>query len=521
MRIYNTLTREKSEFTPITPGRVSMYVCGITSYAPSHIGHARAYVSFDTVYRWLSRRYEVTFVRNFTDVDDKIINAAKALGEDPKELSERYIAMFHEDMGRLGCRSPSHEPKVTEHIGPIVALIEEILAKGHAYGIDGDVYFDVASFPAYGKLSGRSIEDLLAGARVEVDQRKRSPNDFALWKSAKPGEPAWDSPWGKGRPGWHIECSAMSKTYLGTTFDLHCGGKDLVFPHHENEIAQTCAASGNSVMANVWMHNGFVNLLPEACPSCKAELPTEGALTACPSCGRPFSEEELKMSKSRNNFFPIREVLERHEPEALRLFLLSSHYRSPIAFSEARLDEAGRRVEKAYETLDRIGLYVASNGQTIVETSGPRFEEVFGTDPRKAFQDAMDDDFNTALALAETTELLKTANDLLHGTERTERKLGDRDRARLLAEILELVWDQGDILGIFRETPSELLARTKTRRSSALVITPSEIEALIAARAEARRNKDFLRADELRKELDAKGIIIKDGKGGTTWEPKV
>ncbi|MBI4818583.1 MAG: cysteine--tRNA ligase [Deltaproteobacteria bacterium] len=516
MKIYNTLTREKAELSPMTPGRVSMYVCGITSYAPSHIGHARAYVSFDVVYRWLCRRYQVTFVRNFTDVDDKIIRAANARGEDPRDLSERYIAMFHEDMGRLGCKSPNHEPKVTEHIRPIIALIEEILAKGHGYVVDGDVYFDVASFPAYGKLSGRSIEDLLAGARVEVDERKKSPNDFALWKSAKPGEPSWESPWGKGRPGWHIECSAMSKEYLGTTFDIHCGGKDLVFPHHENEIAQTCAASGDSVMAHVWMHNGFVNLLPESCPSCKAELPAEGELSACPSCGRPFSEEELKMSKSRNNFFPIREVLERHEPEALRMFLLSSHYRSPIAFSETRLDEAERRVEKTYETLERLGAFVSSHPRT----NGAGFAEVFGFDPRQRFRDAMDDDFNTAVALAESGELLKLANDLLHGSERTSYELLDGDRSRLLAEIAEAVWDQGDVLGLFRETPAEFLDRKKSARASSLDLTPEQIEQLIAERAAARVNKDFARADEIRKELDARGIVIKDGKGATTWEPK-
>ncbi|MCC7386754.1 MAG: cysteine--tRNA ligase [Deltaproteobacteria bacterium] len=522
LRIFSTHTGEKHDFAPIEAGHVRMYVCGITSYAPSHIGHARCYVAFDAVYRWLKRSFSVTYVRNFTDVDDKIIKAARETGDDPLALSLRFIHQFHEDMTSLGCLSPQHEPRVSETIPEIITLIEALIAKGHAYPADGDVYFDVPSFAAYGTLSRRTRDDLAdleAGARVEVDPRKRSPHDFALWKAAKPGEPWWDSPWGKGRPGWHIECSAMSKKYLGETFDLHGGGKDLVFPHHENELAQSCAASGHAELARFWLHNGFVNLLPAECPKCNQSL-QQGDTTSCSACRHVFTEEELKMSKSRGNFYPIREVISAFEPEALRLLLLGSHYRSPIAFSHHRLEETERRLDKIYETLQGIDRALAEpepkGGPAEVTLAG-----LFGIDAGAKIQEAMDDDFNTAKAIAELSEVLKLANDLLHGTEkeRLGRALSAGEKRALYREIRRSIDEAGDVLGLWRDAPAAYLARRRDGRVRALGISIAEIEQAIADRALAREAKDWKRSDEIRDALKARGIVVRDAKGGaTTWE---
>jgi cysteinyl-tRNA synthetase len=514
LRIFNTQTGEKTELVPIEPGKLRMYVCGITSYAPSHIGHARSAIAFDAIYRWLSRSYAVTYVRNFTDVDDKIINAANAAGEDPMALSERYIAMYHEDLEALRCAPPSVEPRVTKTIPEIIAIIERLIAKGHAYPADGDVYFEVASYPAYGSLSRRTqqdLGDLEAGARVEVDPRKRSPHDFALWKAAKPGEPWWDSPWGKGRPGWHIECSAMSSKYLGEVFDLHGGGKDLLFPHHENEMAQSCAASGKPELAHHWMHNGFVNLMPEQCPKCGENLAAEDT-AKCSKCGYVFTDMDLKMSKSRGNFYPIREVLSAYEPEALRLLLLSAHYRSPIAFSHKLLADTERRLDRIYEVLDGIDRYTGENTALF----GPGWAETFGSDPRKGFKEAMDDDFNTARALAEVAEVVKVANELLGGTE--EPKRAPRDKSRLLGEARDFIVEAGDTLALFREPARTYLERRREKRLAALGITVAEIEALIGERTEARSKKDWKRSDELRDQLKSRGVAVKDSKAGTTWD---
>ncbi|MBK8013997.1 MAG: cysteine--tRNA ligase [Deltaproteobacteria bacterium] len=544
VRVYNTLSRQKEDFVPTVPGEVRMYVCGITSYAPSHIGHARAYVAFDVVHRWLKRSFRVTYVRNFTDVDDKIIKAAADRGEDPKSLASRYAAQFQEDMARLGCLPPEVEPKVTEHIGEIVAFIERIVARGAGYVVDGDVYFDVAKDPHYGRLSGRTIEDVEAGARVEIDARKRSPRDFALWKAAKPGEPSWPSPWGAGRPGWHIECSAMAAKYLGPVFDIHGGGKDLVFPHHENELAQSCAAHGTDQLARYWMHNGFINLAPEGCPACGAMLDEGQTVEAGQSCGAPdcgyvYTEDDLKMSKSRGNFFPVRDVMDRYEPEALRMFFLNTHYRKPIQFSVAHLQDAERRLDKSYETLAGMDEVLAPLGDEAKRAATARIElrgtrsdasaskpskpskpgtAEIGAEARGRIQEALDDDFNTAKVMAETAELLRVANDVLTETEKARfgRRLPSDERERLLADIREVLREAGEVLGLWQATPEAYVLRRRTIRLRARGYEPAEIEALIDARRRARIEKDFGRADELRDTLVSRGIVLKDRKDGTT-----
>ncbi|HWI41470.1 MAG TPA: cysteine--tRNA ligase, partial [Verrucomicrobiae bacterium] len=338
LRVYNTMTGSKEEFRPVAPPNVGMYVCGVTVYDHCHIGHARANVVFDVIYRYLRYRgYDVTYVRNYTDIDDKIINRANAEGVTYDVISERFIREFDRDMQALGLDLPTHQPKATEHIDGIIRIVEELIRRGHAYQAGGDVYFAVRSFAGYLKLSGRNIDDMQAGARVEVDEKKQDPMDFALWKEAKPGEPFWESPWGNGRPGWHIECSAMSMKFLGDTFDIHGGGKDLVFPHHENEIAQSEAATGKP-FARYWLHNGFVNINSE------------------------------KMSKSLGNFFTIKEVLERFDSEVLRFFLLSAHYRSPIDFSDKNLKEAAAALTRIYTSLGEIdGALFAGKGGVPVE----------------------------------------------------------------------------------------------------------------------------------------------------------
>jgi cysteinyl-tRNA synthetase len=474
-QIYNTLSGAKEPFAPQTPGRVGIYVCGPTVYDMSHVGHARVYVAFDTVVRYLRRRYEVSFVRNYTDVDDKIIKRAAEVGEPPAELAASFIREFETDMDALGVLRADVQPRVTDHIPEIVALIEKLVESGHAYSAEGDVYFAVESFSRYGRLGRRELDDMEAGARVEVDAKKRHPMDFALWKAAKPGEPAWPSPWGEGRPGWHIECSAMSAKYLGTTFDIHGGGKDLIFPHHENEIAQSEAASGET-FARLWMHNGFVNV------------------------------DNEKMSKSLGNFFTIREVLEKFDPQALRHLLLTTHYRSPINFSDRLLHEAEARIKYVYETLARLRSNVSDG------PAEPPYREPWVAEVVSRFEAAMDDDFNTAEAIGDLSKAFSAVNDILDHP-------GDADTdARTLRALAAGLAEIGDVLGLFTEDPEVVLARLEARRQSAAGIDPSFVEQKIAERAAARQAKDFHRADSIRDELAALGVVLKDSAGGTTWE---
>ena len=495
IRLYDTARREKVALEPLEQGKIGIYVCGPTVYDMCHVGHARCYVAFDVMVRHLRHRgLEVTYVRNITDVEDKIIARAAERGEDPIALSARFADEFHADMAALGNRPPDEEPRVSDHIEDIVQLTQSIMDKGHAYEVDGDVYFEVDSYRAYGVLSRRNLDDLRAGERVKVDPRKRSPLDFALWKSVKPGEPAWDSPWGPGRPGWHIECSAMSSRYLGQSFDIHGGGMDLIFPHHENEIAQSCSVGGEGTFARHWAHNGFINVRTKK------------------------SEKEVKMSKSLGNFFTIREVLERHEPEALRLFLLGTHYRKPLSFemewlSEddvrfVSLEDAELRLTYTYTTLDRIRQALAGGKQL-----GPGEVLAPVDDFAERFHAVMDDDFNTAAAVGLTSELLTLGNRLLDQPKSAPKKV----RRRTLAAILEAMELVGEVLGVFATAPDVFLARLRSKLCSSRGIDPEQVQRSIEQRNEARKDKDFARADALRGELTAMGVELMDGPGGTTW----
>ncbi len=486
LRVYNTLSARKEEFVPLTPGEVKMYVCGVTVYDHSHIGHARANVVFDVIYRYLRTRYAVTYVRNYTDIDDKIINRANKEGVTYDVISERYIKAFDEDMARLGLVRPTVEPKATEHIGEIIAIVQRLVDKGFAYQAGGDVYFCVQKFDSYLKLSKRNLDEMQAGARIEVDERKRHPMDFALWKEAKPGEPFWESPWGKGRPGWHIECSAMSMKYLGESFDIHGGGKDLIFPHHENEIAQSEAANGKQFV-KYWLHNGFVNINAE------------------------------KMSKSLGNFFTIKDVLEKYDAEVLRFFLLSAHYRSPLDFSDQNLSEAGIGLERIYSTLAAIGRLggEAAGADALPATESERelHEKLAGFMGR--FEQAMDDDFNTAQALGIVFDLTRGANRVL-----TEDG-GESAAARtMFGAVRNMVGEVGGVLGLFTSEPAEYLERIKGRKVAEMEVSAAEIEQLIAERADARKAKNFARSDEIRDYLLSRNIILLDGPQGTTWKVK-
>ncbi len=414
LRVYNSMSRSKETFVPRNEKEVSMYVCGVTVYDRSHIGHARCYVAFDLVYRYLSYLgYDVNYIRNFTDVDDKIIKRANEEGIGTRELTTRNIELFHKDMEALGCRVPSQEPRVSDHMAEIIAIIESIIDNGHAYEADGTVYFHIDSFDGYGKLSGRKLEDMKAGAsdRVEADPNKKSPWDFVLWKPAKEGEPSWESPWGNGRPGWHIECSAMSMKYLGSEFDIHGGGKDLVFPHHENEIAQSEAASGSRKFVNYWMHNGFVNI------------------------------DEEKMSKSLGNFFTIETVLEQYHPQAVRLFLLGTHYRSPLNYSTANLDEATARLEYFCETVLAVKKAIDAGGR---EGGEPFGKETLDNIVSK-IDESLADDFNSALALGHLYELMHLANETVKKKKKTPGRLETLKRTLEVGETIS------GILGILEE----------------------------------------------------------------------
>jgi len=476
LRIYNTLSGRKEVFKPVEPGKVKMYVCGPTAYDSCHIGHARSAVVFDVIVRYLRHKnFTVLYVRNFTDVDDKIINRANELGVAPLQLAEKYIAEFYHDMDALMVLRADHEPRATEHIRQMITVIETLIQKEMAYQMNGDVYFSVEAFKGYGKLSGRKLEDMEAGARVDVDEKKRNPFDFALWKSSKPGEPSWDSPWGKGRPGWHIECSAMSTEYLGKTFDIHGGGKDLIFPHHENEIAQSEAAFDRPFAA-YWVHNGFVNINQE------------------------------KMSKSLGNFLLIKDVLRSYHPEAVRLFLLSNHYRSPIDYSQTAMDESVSALDKVYALLDRVDDLNAA-GDAAEETAGPG---EYG----KRFCESMDDDFNTARGIGMLFEAVRSINRTLDenpaGVPRPLKNkiIGDRN------DILQI----GRILGILSEPPKLYFQAKKNQALEKKAIDPAVIEKMIQERIEARKARNWAKADQIRKKLSEMNVQLEDRSDGTVWK---
>ncbi len=484
MRLYNSFTRRKEEFQPLEPGRVRMYVCGITAYDRCHIGHARSAVVFDAAVRYLRHRgYDVTFVRNFTDIDDKIINRAREEGISCAELARREIYHFYQDMDALGIVRADHEPRATDHIPEIIALIQRLLEKGYAYRGGGDVYFAVRSLPGYGRLSGRRLEELEAGARVEVGEQKRDPLDFALWKGAKPGEPYWESPWGPGRPGWHIECSAMSMKYLGETLDIHGGGLDLIFPHHENERAQSEAATGKTFV-RYWVHNGFVTI------------------------------DNEKMSKSLGNFITISHLLQRHHPEALRLFLLSKHYRSPLDYSEGALEEQQAALDRIYHAIHgamEAAERPVKKRRPLDQEAEGLLAEIEGLEER--FHQAMDDDLNTAKALGQLFEGVRALNSLAALQQRRPSLLLKEPLRRSAGEVRRLF----QVLGLAREEPADYLARRRREVLELRGITEEEVEAAIQRRAQARKAKEWAEADRIRDELAAKGIALMDGPDGTTW----
>jgi len=479
LRVYNTMSGKKEEFQPLVPGKVGMYVCGVTVYDYCHIGHARANIVFDIIFRYLKfSGYETTYVRNYTDVDDKIINRANERGISTQELSEEFITAFDEDMEALGLIRPTHEPRATEYIQQIIDINQKLIDKGIAYESAGDVYYCVDKFPDYLKLSKRNMEEMQSGARVTPGEQKRNPMDFALWKNAKPGEPSWDSPWGKGRPGWHIECSAMSSSLLGESFDIHGGGRDLIFPHHENEIAQSEGASGKPFV-KYWLHNGFVNVNQE------------------------------KMSKSLGNFFTIRDILKTYDAEVIRFFILSAQYRSPIDFSDQNLTEAQSGLSRFYEALELAEAATAGvDSGDHSSTEGEKLEV--------KFREAMDDDFNTALAIAHLFDAVRTMNRLI-----TTKKF--KKKPELIAQVRDLhqtILRLGEVLGLYRSQPTEWLEKVKLTGLKKLGITAEEIESLIQQRLQARSEKDFARSDEIRKELDEKGILLLDSRDGTSWKLK-
>ncbi len=485
LRLYNTLSAEKEPFVPLVPGKVGMYVCGVTVYDFCHIGHARAGIVFDMIYRYLRfSGYDVCYVRNYTDIDDKIINRANSEGCDYRVIADRYMATFDDDMDRLGMLRPTVEPKATDHIDDIIDIISRLIENGHAYTSEGDVYFSVETFADYLKLSKRNLDDMIAGARVDPDERKRNPMDFALWKAMKPGEPWWESPWGKGRPGWHIECSAMSMRFLGPSFDIHGGGKDLIFPHHENEIAQSEGANGCQFV-KYWLHNGFVNINSE------------------------------KMSKSLGNFFTIREVLEIFDPETIRFFVLQAHYRSPLDYSDQNLKESQAGLTRIYEALasldEALSSVPASEGS--VPSSAELTEKAAGLLAR--FKEAMDDDFNTAQGLGILFDSIRTLNRAI------SEGAGKSSASRPALEQFKKSCDEiGNLLGLFQTKPAEWLAAREAEKAGRLEISMDEIEKLITERTEARKNRNFKRSDEIRDFLLSKNIQLIDATDGTIWKAK-
>lgn len=483
MKIYNTLTGKKEEFIPEEAGRVGMYACGVTVYDHCHIGHARSAVVFDVMRRYMiSRGYQFKYIRNFTDIDDKIINKAKQEGIAWDAVARKYTEEYYRDMDRLGVGRADVEPKATDHIEEIVEIVKGLVEKGFAYERDGSVYFEVEKFHGYGKLSKRDLEDMMAGARVEVDERKRNPMDFALWKASKEGEPSWESPWGPGRPGWHIECSAMSLKHLGETFDIHGGGADLIFPHHENEIAQSESYTGRPFV-RYWVHNGFITV------------------------------DKEKMSKSLGNFFTIQEILNKFDAEAVRFFLLSTHYRSPIEFSDEQLREAEASIDRYYTTVLRIRDFLSQ--ESTKEKPGPdekALSEMLAKFLDK-FREAMDDDFNTALAIGTIFELVRMLNKYM------DSRPSGSQAVELIKKADEMLRETGNVLNLFHRTPEEWYRALMAVKGIGL--TEDDILARITERQAARERKDWAEADFIRKELDEKGILLEDRKDGTGWKVRV
>ncbi len=478
LKLFNTMTMQKEPLETLEPGAVGIYVCGPTVYSYIHIGNARTFTAFDVVVRYLRYRgLRVKYVRNYTDVDDRIIKTAQETGLEAVAVAARYVQAFVEDGRRLKLLEPDVSPKVSEHLPEILRIISTLVEKGVAYESQGDVYFSVSRYPAYAKLSKRNVDDLRAGARVDPGEQKREPLDFALWKAAKPGEVSWESPWGRGRPGWHIECSAMSEKYLSESFDIHGGGLDLIFPHHENEIAQSEAASGKP-FARYWMHCGFLDL--------------EGA----------------KMSKSLGNVVNLRDALERVDPEALRLFFISTHYRSPLSFNDKSLADAEARMEYFYETLRKVDERVSGKdfGQGPLHGEPGRF--------RLEFEAAMDDDFNTAGAIGSLSGLFNLMNELCDKPPVKDKALVGRTLQALRADVSRI----SGALGLFEDAPAGWLLRRRERAVRERGIDVAEVERLIAARVQARAGKDFTEADRVRAALKALGVEIMDTPAGTTWK---
>lgn len=462
MRLYNTMTNQKEDFKPIEENTVKMYVCGPTVYNLFHLGNARPFIIFDVLRRYfIYKGYDVKYIQNFTDIDDKIISAANEAGITSKELSEKYISEYFKDAHALGVHDADENPKVSEHIKDIVGLIEDLVEKGFAYNVNGNVYFRVSAFPEYGKLSKQPLDDLMSGARIEVNDEKENPLDFSLWKKHKEGEPYWESPWGKGRPGWHIECSAMSRAYLGETIDIHGGGQDLIFPHHENEIAQSEAANGKPFV-NYWLHNGHINV------------------------------DNVKMSKSLGNFFMVRDILKEFDPEVVRLFILSVHYRNPLNFSDESLKQIESGLERLYNVKNDL-LFKTEHAQNIEMT---RDEKQWTEALQKhldAFEESMEDDINTAKAVSALFEMGKDIN--IHTDEHTSKEALQAAYASFMkpAEILGLLAKSNELLD-------------------------ADIQKLIDERQQARADKDFKRADEIRDLLKAEGIILEDTREGVKWK---
>lgn len=464
MKVYNTLTRQKEEFVPLEEGKVKMYVCGPTVYNLFHIGNARTFIIFDTIRKYLEYKgYEVNFVQNFTDIDDKMIKKAQDTDTTVKELGDRYIMEYYQDADKLKIKRATVNPRATEYIEEMISFISELVEKGLAYEVDGDVYYSTKSFAGYGKLSGQNLEDLQSGSRVEVDERKKDPMDFALWKKVKPYEPSWKSPWGFGRPGWHIECSCMALNLLGETIDIHAGGTDLIFPHHENEIAQSEGRSGKT-FAKYWLHGAFINV------------------------------DNRKMSKSLNNFFTAREILEKYDSEVVRLFMISGHYRTQINFTIELLDSAKASLERMYNALTRLNGYLSTASEEALQE-----EELVKASLllyKERFIEKMDDDFNTADAISVIFELIRDVNI----------KINETSSKALIHFAMELLRNLGSPLGILQNPVGGTLEE--------------EIEALIAKRNEARKNRDFATADKIRNDLAVEGIILEDTPSGVRWSKK-
>ena len=483
MRLYNTLARKKQEFTPLNDNKVNMYVCGITAYDLCHIGHARSSVVFDVLFRYLKHKgYDVTFIRNFTDVDDKIIKRAGEVGKDPADIAEQFIGEFYVDMDRLAVNRATIEPKCTEHIPEMIALTEHLIEKGHAYATpSGDVYFKVRSFDGYGKLSGRNIDELESGARIDPGEEKQDPLDFALWKTAKPGEPSWDSPWGKGRPGWHLECSAMSEKFAPLPLDIHGGGQDLSFPHHENEIAQSEAATGKP-FANFWVHNGFVQINSE------------------------------KMSKSLGNFFTIRDILDKFLPETLRYFLLTMHYRSPLDFSFDALEEAEKGVKRIYSAMAQVDVELTKS-----KWKKSPFPEELDTELDTiavSFTEAMEDDLNTAGALGHVFSAVRLAGRVCEDKNLRKSEGGQA----FFNKFKVLMADWSEILGVFGHEPAAFLTELRDNRAARAGLDPAKVQALLDARQAARKDKDFAKSDAIRDQLLDMNVEVKDTPQGATWD---